>query len=69
LSSALSKLGAFESGRTGWEAAMAATHPPLALRLEALQVPRPDDWEYQEEELHGPTVGEFFRMLGLGLRR
>lgn len=32
LTSALRKMGAFESGRTGWEAAMAATHPPTELR-------------------------------------
>jgi Zn-dependent protease with chaperone function len=69
LSSALRKIGAFETGRTGWEAAMSSTHPPVELRLEALQQPRPDDWEYQEEELHGPTVREFFRMFGLGIRR
>lgn len=66
LSSALRKIGAFETGRTGWEAAMSATHPPTELRLEALQTPQADDWEYQEEELHGPTVREFFRMLKLG---
>lgn len=69
LSSALRKIGAFETGRTGWEAAMSATHPPTELRLEALQPPQPDDWEYQEEELHGPTIREFFRMLSLGIRR
>jgi len=54
LSTALEKMGAFESGRTGWETAMAATHPPVALRVEALQPPRPDDPIYQEDELHGP---------------
>jgi len=64
LTSALRKLGAFESGRTGWEAAMAATHPPTELRIEALQSPRPDDWEYQEDELRGPSGAEIRRILG-----
>ncbi len=64
LSSALRKIGAFETGRTGWEAAMTATHPPVELRIEALQVPRPDDWEYQEEELRGPSWEEVSRIFG-----
>jgi Zn-dependent protease with chaperone function len=68
LSSALQKMGAFESGRTGWEAAMAATHPPTELRLEALQAPRPDDWEYREDELRGPSRTEVRRLFG-GLGR
>jgi Zn-dependent protease with chaperone function len=62
LSSALRKMGAFETGRTGWEQAIAATHPPLELRLEALQLPRPDDAEYQESELGGPTASELRRI-------
>jgi Zn-dependent protease with chaperone function len=63
MASALNKLGAFESGRTGWEVAMNATHPPTRLRIEALQVPVADDWEYQEEELHGPSWREFRRLM------
>jgi Zn-dependent protease with chaperone function len=63
LTSALQKMGAFEGGRTGWEAAMTATHPPTELRIEALQSPRPDDWEYQEEELHGPSWDEIRRIF------
>jgi Zn-dependent protease with chaperone function len=51
LSSALRKITAFEGGRTGWEQAMAATHPPPELRIEALQPRQPDDDQYQEEEL------------------
>ncbi len=62
LSSALRKMGAFETGRTGWEQAIAATHPPVELRLEALQLPRPDDAEYQETELGGPTASELRRI-------
>ena len=62
LSSALHKMGAFETGRTGWEQAIAATHPPVELRLEALQLPRPDDSEYQESELGGPTASELRRI-------
>jgi Zn-dependent protease with chaperone function len=67
LSSALKKMGAFEGGRSGWEQAMAATHPPTELRLEALQAPRPDDYEYQEEDLRVPTQQEVRRFL-FGLR-
>lgn len=67
LSSALKKMGAFEGGRSGWEQAMAATHPPTELRLEALQPPRPDDFEYQEEDLRVPTQVEVRRFL-FGLR-
>lgn len=67
LVSALRKLTAFEGGRTGWEAALSATHPPTELRIERLQPPRPDDWEYQEHELHGPSWQEFRRIFG-GLR-
>ena len=63
LISALRKMGAFESGRTGWEAAMTATHPPTELRIEALQAPKPDDWEYQEEELSGPSWAEIRRIF------
>jgi len=68
LITALQKMSAFESGRTGWEAALSATHPPTELRIEALQAPRPDDWEYHEEELRGPDWPEIRRVLG-GLRR
>lgn len=67
LSSALKKMSAFEGGRSGWEQAMSATHPPTELRLEALQAPKPDDWEYQEEDLRFPTPSETKRFL-FGLR-
>ncbi len=63
LSSALRKMSAFESGRTGWEQTMAATHPPTELRIEALQPPRPDDAVYQEDELRGPSRVELKRLL------
>lgn len=62
LSSALRKMSAFEGGRSGWEQAMAATHPPTELRLEALQPPQPDDFEYQEDELRGPSQQELRRL-------
>lgn len=68
LASALRKMGAFEGGRSGWEQAMAATHPPTELRLEALQSPRPDDFEYQEEDLRVPTRQEVRKFL-LGMRK
>lgn len=61
--SALRKMGAFEGGRTGWEQAMTATHPPTELRIEALQPPKPDDAEYQEDELRGPAAHEIGRIL------
>lgn len=67
LISGLRKLSAFESARTGWEAALSATHPPSELRIEALQPDRPDDWEYHEDELTGPTWPEVRRIFG-GLR-
>ncbi len=60
-------MGAFEGGRSGWEQAMRATHPPTELRLEALQPPRPDDFEYQEEDLRVPKPAEVRRFL-FGLR-
>jgi Zn-dependent protease with chaperone function len=63
LASALRKLGAFEGGRTGWERAMFATHPPIELRVEALQPRQPDDAEYEEDELRGPTTRELKRLL------
>jgi Zn-dependent protease with chaperone function len=69
LSSALRKMGAFENGRTGWEQAMAATHPPTELRLEALEPPQPDDYEYQEDELRGPSRREIGRLLRPWRRR
>ena len=37
LREALSHLGEFESGRSGWEQVLTATHPPIELRLEALE--------------------------------
>jgi Zn-dependent protease with chaperone function len=67
LASALRKMGAFEGGRTGWEQTMAATHPPTELRLEALQDARPDDVEYQEDDLRVPRPREI-RAFVFGLR-
>lgn len=63
LASALKKLSAFEAGRTGWERAMTATHPPTILRIEALQPQQPDDWDYQEDELRGPRWKEIRRIV------
>ncbi len=42
---------------------MAATHPPVELRVEALQKARPDDGEYQEDDIEGPTRGELRRIF------
>jgi Zn-dependent protease with chaperone function len=63
LASALRKMGAFEAGRTGWEQAMAATHPRTELRVEALQPPKDDDEEYQESELRIATLQEAARIF------
>jgi Zn-dependent protease with chaperone function len=41
LTEALIYLGDFESGRSGWEQVLAATHPPRELRLEALEGEEP----------------------------
>jgi Zn-dependent protease with chaperone function len=67
LSSALSKIGAFESGRTGWERAIVATHPPTALRIEALQPMREDDTEFQEADLARASFADFMRVLRTAL--
>jgi len=48
---ALTRISMLEGPRTGWEAAMTASHPPTALRIEALQQPRPDDPDYQEQPI------------------
>jgi hypothetical protein len=40
---ALSLLGELEAGGSAWERALAATHPPLELRLEALEGVAPDE--------------------------
>ena len=37
LREALTHLGEFEGGRSGWEQVITATHPPIELRLEALE--------------------------------
>lgn len=63
LITALRKMSAFERGRTGWEQALTATHPPTELRVEALQPSAPDDAQYQESELRGPTAEEIRRLL------
>jgi Zn-dependent protease with chaperone function len=62
LSSALSKIGAFESGRTGWERAIVTTHPPTALRIEALQPAMEDDAEFQETDFGLPSFGDLVRV-------
>ena len=65
LSSALSKIGAFESGRTGWERAIAATHPPVALRIEALAT---DDGDgHVARDLGRPSLFDLLRVLRTAL--
>jgi Zn-dependent protease with chaperone function len=63
LITAIQKIGAFESGRSGWENTLAATHPPVELRVEALQPPLPDDAVFQEDELRGPSLRQVWPLL------
>ena len=37
LREALAYIGEFEGARSGWEQVITATHPPIELRLEALE--------------------------------
>ena len=37
LARALTKMGNFETARTGWEAAIMRSHPPIEFRLEAIE--------------------------------
>ncbi|MHB1988257.1 MAG: hypothetical protein ACYCSF_09765 [Acidimicrobiales bacterium] len=69
LTSALRTMGAFESGRTGWERAIAATHLPIELPVEALHDRLADDAEYEEDELRGPTRDQIVRLLTFWRRR
>ncbi len=55
LAKALTKLSAFEGGRTGWEAVTSAAHPPTAVRLDRLQPKRADDDDYVDAPLGGIT--------------
>lgn len=66
LAAALRKLGAFEPARTGWEAALYGTHPPLPLRLERLEPVSQDDDDYQEGDL-GVIDVEKGRRLGVAV--
>jgi len=61
--SALPKITGFEGGRTGWEATMARTHPPTALRIERLQARLADDHLYEPQELDG-AAWDALRLLG-----
>lgn len=42
---------------------MAVTHPRAELRVEALQEARPDDGDYRENDLEGPTGAELRRIF------
>ncbi len=59
----LRKMGAFAGGRIKWEQTLAATRPPTEPRIEALQAPKPDDADYQEDEPRGPTLKELGQIL------
>jgi Zn-dependent protease with chaperone function len=63
LTRALWKIGAFESGRTGWERAIVATHPPVALRLEALAPRQDDDIDFQEADFGRPSLSDLVRIV------
>jgi Zn-dependent protease with chaperone function len=58
LASALRKLELFEQGNTGWERRLARTHPPMELRIEALQPAQPDDALYQQAELGSADIAK-----------
>jgi hypothetical protein len=47
----LDTVAGFEAARTGWEDALTRTHPPVALRIEAIQPRQPGDEEYTEPPL------------------
>jgi Zn-dependent protease with chaperone function len=64
LISALRKLSAFEGGRTGWEQALTRTHPPTALRIEAMEPRQADDADYIEPQL-GIVTKYTARRLGV----
>lgn len=63
LISALKKLSIFEGGRTGWDAALAATHPPTKLRIARLSPTRDADADYVEPPL-GSESDAFVGFLG-----
>lgn len=67
LSSAILKIGAFESGRTGWERAICATHPPVSLRLEALAPHRDDDVDFQDVDLELPSFSDLAHIIRTAL--
>jgi hypothetical protein len=61
LHKALERLAPFEGGRSAWEAALSATHPPMELRLEAL-----DHHEYHPPHpVKMPSTEEVVVVLGL----
>jgi len=47
---------------------MTATHPPTELRLEALESPKPDGFDYQEDELRAPSKEEVARRVSFWKR-
>lgn len=58
---ALERLAPFEGGRSAWEAVLSATHPPMELRLEAL-----DEHEYQPPQpirAHGDQIFEAVALM------
>lgn len=58
---ALERLAPFEGGRSAWEAALSATHPPMELRLEAL-----DHHEYSPPQPAKMPGGEEV-LVGIGI--
>ena len=64
----LEELKVFEPGRTGWERAVETTHPPIELRLEALEDVS-EDVDLDEatpasERREGPALGRLAAVLG-----
>lgn len=55
---ALTKIADFESGHSGWEVALASTHPPTELRLEALEAPTISETDISSLASSTMTSGE-----------
>ncbi len=65
LAAALYKLTQFEGGRTGFEAIIAAAHPPTELRLDRLRPAAPDAIYYTERPLGVVTPDRLKWAVGL----
>ena len=70
LERALERIAPWESGRTAWEAVLSATHPPLELRIEALEnaaYTAPEPAEPITKSQAGWTWGILITLLAVAL--